>query len=139
MANSSRYGQSNNYEAAADNSGVNLSRSSALNVPLYEMECQNKISCISWNSYSRSLLASSDYEGHVQLWDPCAQTMLRKYDVRVLQVFRRKALLRSTRSAAGRFTSPPCSRSASRLARTTATCASGPSTPSDRSPTWTWE
>jgi len=40
----------------------------------------NKISCISWNSYTRSLLASSDYEGVVQLWDPCAQRALQKYE-----------------------------------------------------------
>jgi E3 ubiquitin-protein ligase RFWD2 len=52
-----------------------------MHAPAGEMECLNKISCISWNSYTRSLLASSDYEGVVQLWDPCAQRSLQKYEV----------------------------------------------------------
>ena len=37
--------------------------------PIREMQCQAKISCLAWNSYIKSLLISSDYEGSVSLWD----------------------------------------------------------------------
>lgn len=30
--------------------------------PIYEMTCSSKISCVSWNSYLKEVLASSDYE-----------------------------------------------------------------------------
>eukprot|EP00245_Coleochaete_scutata_P002317 TRINITY_DN13018_c0_g2_i1.p1 TRINITY_DN13018_c0_g2~~TRINITY_DN13018_c0_g2_i1.p1 ORF type:complete len:321 (+),score=40.09 TRINITY_DN13018_c0_g2_i1:143-964(+) len=33
------------------------------------MASRSKLSCICWNSYIKSHIASSDYEGHVQLWD----------------------------------------------------------------------
>ncbi|KAG1678928.1 E3 ubiquitin-protein ligase COP1 [Nymphon striatum] len=37
--------------------------------PVSEMLCNSKISCISWSSYHKSMLASSDYEGTVTVWD----------------------------------------------------------------------
>ncbi|KXS12621.1 WD40 repeat-like protein [Gonapodya prolifera JEL478] len=37
--------------------------------PVREMSGRSKISCVSWNSYIKSHLASSDYEGVVTLWD----------------------------------------------------------------------
>ncbi|KAF9317581.1 coatomer subunit alpha [Podila horticola] len=45
---------------------------SVLHYPVLEMMCRSKISCLSWNSYIKSQIASSDYEGIVSLWD--AQT-----------------------------------------------------------------
>lgn len=36
--------------------------------PLEQLACNAKISNVSWNPYTKSLLASSDYEGTVQLW-----------------------------------------------------------------------
>ncbi|KAG0294086.1 RING finger and WD repeat domain-containing protein 2, partial [Dissophora globulifera] len=45
---------------------------SVLHYPVREMMCRSKISCLSWNSYIKSTIASSDYEGIVSLWD--AQT-----------------------------------------------------------------
>ncbi|KAF9353889.1 coatomer subunit alpha, partial [Mortierella sp. AD094] len=45
---------------------------SILHYPVREMMCRSKISCLSWNSYIKSQIASSDYEGIVSLWD--AQT-----------------------------------------------------------------
>lgn len=45
---------------------------SVLHYPVREMLCRSKISCLSWNSYIKSQIASSDYEGIVSLWD--AQT-----------------------------------------------------------------
>jgi len=40
--------------------------------PCTEMMSSSKISCISWNSYHKSILASSDYEGTVTVWDVTA-------------------------------------------------------------------
>jgi len=40
-----------------------------IHYPVAEMSCNSKISCICWNSFHRGVLASSDYEGTVSLWD----------------------------------------------------------------------
>ncbi|TRY98136.1 hypothetical protein DNTS_028490 [Danionella cerebrum] len=40
-----------------------------IHYPVNEMMCNSKISCISWSSYHKNLLASSDYEGTVIVWD----------------------------------------------------------------------
>ena len=37
--------------------------------PAHEMTCNSKISCISWSQYHKGMLASSDYEGTVTIWD----------------------------------------------------------------------
>jgi E3 ubiquitin-protein ligase RFWD2 len=37
--------------------------------PCAEMQCSHKISCVSWNAYHKHVLASSDYEGTVSVWD----------------------------------------------------------------------
>ncbi|XP_072943248.1 E3 ubiquitin-protein ligase COP1-like [Epargyreus clarus] len=37
--------------------------------PCAEMQCSHKISCVSWNAYHKHVLASSDYEGTVAVWD----------------------------------------------------------------------
>ena len=37
--------------------------------PINEMVCTSKISCVAWNSYFKELLASSDYEGIVTVYD----------------------------------------------------------------------
>ncbi|XP_050676414.1 E3 ubiquitin-protein ligase COP1-like [Leptidea sinapis] len=37
--------------------------------PCAEMQCSHKISCVSWNAYHKNVLASSDYEGTVCVWD----------------------------------------------------------------------
>lgn len=37
--------------------------------PVMRMQCQSKISCLSWNPYHKQQIASSDYEGIVSLWD----------------------------------------------------------------------
>ncbi|XP_004926352.1 E3 ubiquitin-protein ligase COP1 [Bombyx mori] len=37
--------------------------------PCAEMQCSHKISCVSWNKYHKHVLASSDYEGTVSVWD----------------------------------------------------------------------
>ncbi|KAK7573619.1 hypothetical protein V9T40_010810 [Parthenolecanium corni] len=40
-----------------------------MHYPCNEMVSSSKISCISWNSYHKGVLASSDYEGTVTVWD----------------------------------------------------------------------
>ncbi|XP_034234150.1 E3 ubiquitin-protein ligase COP1-like isoform X1 [Thrips palmi] len=40
-----------------------------IHYPCVEMTSTSKISCIIWNSYHKNVLASSDYEGAVTVWD----------------------------------------------------------------------
>ncbi|CAG2177091.1 unnamed protein product, partial [Oppiella nova] len=40
-----------------------------IHYPINEMECSSKISCVSWSSYYKAMMASSDYEGTVTIWD----------------------------------------------------------------------
>jgi E3 ubiquitin-protein ligase RFWD2 len=37
--------------------------------PVVEMATRSKLSCLSWNKYSKNLIASSDYDGIVTVWD----------------------------------------------------------------------
>ncbi|MCL4116206.1 UNVERIFIED_CONTAM: hypothetical protein GTU68_023425 [Idotea baltica] len=37
--------------------------------PCGEMLCDSKISCVSWSSYQKNMLVSSDYDGTVTVWD----------------------------------------------------------------------
>ncbi|GAB2212651.1 hypothetical protein Droror1_Dr00020630 [Drosera rotundifolia] len=37
--------------------------------PVVEMATRSKLSCLSWNKYTKSYIASSDYEGIVTVWD----------------------------------------------------------------------
>jgi len=45
-----------------------------IHYPSTEMVCSSKISCISWSSFHKSMLASSDYEGTVIVWDSATNT-----------------------------------------------------------------
>ncbi|TPX34474.1 hypothetical protein SmJEL517_g02905 [Synchytrium microbalum] len=67
-----------------DDDDVDLDRNDGLdNVPRYpvrEVACRSKISCLSWNSYIKAQLASSDYEGLVSLWDVQNGSLLTSYD-----------------------------------------------------------
>ncbi|XP_071512964.1 E3 ubiquitin-protein ligase COP1-like isoform X1 [Panulirus ornatus] len=40
-----------------------------LHYPCSEMSCSSKISCVSWSNYMKHMLASSDYDGTVTVWD----------------------------------------------------------------------
>ena len=37
--------------------------------PVLELECGAKISCVKWNTYIKSNMISSNYDGVIQLWD----------------------------------------------------------------------
>lgn len=40
-----------------------------IHYPTLEMACTSKISCVAWNGYHKAVLASSDYEGAITVWD----------------------------------------------------------------------
>ena len=44
-----------------------------------EMMSTSKISCLSWNSFQKNYLASSDYEGSVMLWDAETKQEVKTY------------------------------------------------------------
>ncbi|KAL6001717.1 ornithine decarboxylase antizyme with +1 programmed ribosomal shift Spa1, partial [Asimina triloba] len=46
-----------------------LSDTIDIHYPLVEMPNRSKLSCVCWNSYIKNYLASTDYDGVVQLWD----------------------------------------------------------------------
>ena len=45
---------------------------------MYIFDC---FSCVTWSSYHKNMLASSDYEGTVTLWDAFHGTKTRVYQV----------------------------------------------------------
>jgi len=50
-----------------------------IHYPITEMECNSKISCVSWSSYYKSIMASSDYEGTVTIWDAYTNQKIRTF------------------------------------------------------------
>ncbi|KAJ4806840.1 Protein SPA1-RELATED 3 [Rhynchospora pubera] len=49
--------------------GVILNEERDIHYPVVEMCNRSKLSCVCWNSYMKSQIASSDFEGVVQVWD----------------------------------------------------------------------
>ncbi|XP_045782115.1 E3 ubiquitin-protein ligase COP1-like isoform X2 [Maniola jurtina] len=65
--------------------------------PCAEMQCAHKISCVSWNNYHKHVLASSDYEGTVSVWDVGAAVRtraLQEHDKRAWSVHFNRADVR---------------------------------------------
>lgn len=50
-----------------------------IHYPVHEMTCNSKISSIAWSQYHKGMLASSDYEGTVTLWDAFVGTHTRLF------------------------------------------------------------
>ena len=46
-----------------------LDNPNSLQFPVWQASTRSKLSSVSWNSYIRSYLITSDYEGAIQLWD----------------------------------------------------------------------
>ncbi|MCL7024782.1 hypothetical protein MKW94_011560 [Papaver nudicaule] len=46
-----------------------LDDSVGIQYPVAEMSSKSRLSCVCWNSYVKNYLASTDYDGAVQLWD----------------------------------------------------------------------
>ncbi|CAM6128400.1 unnamed protein product [Calypogeia fissa] len=51
-----------------------------IHYPVVEMASRSKLSCVVWNSYIKSHIASSDHEGIVQLWDASTSQTLMRYE-----------------------------------------------------------
>ncbi|KAF7728174.1 coatomer subunit alpha [Apophysomyces ossiformis] len=51
-----------------------------IHCPIGVMQCGHKISCLSWNPYIKSQLASSDYEGIINVWDASTGQCLRSFE-----------------------------------------------------------
>ena len=50
------------------------------NCPIVEMVTRSKLSCISWNKFISSELASSDYEGVLNVWDTSTGNLVHEYE-----------------------------------------------------------
>ncbi|OMO76872.1 hypothetical protein CCACVL1_15331 [Corchorus capsularis] len=48
--------------------------------PIVEMPTRSKLSCLSWNKYTKNHIASSDYDGIVTVWDVTTQQSLMEYE-----------------------------------------------------------
>lgn len=48
--------------------------------PVAEMFTRSKLSCLSWNKYTKNLIASSDYEGIVTVWDVTTRQSVMEYE-----------------------------------------------------------
>ena len=48
--------------------------------PIVEMVTRSKLSCISWNKFISSELASSDYEGVLNVWDTSTGNLVHEYE-----------------------------------------------------------
>lgn len=55
--------------------------------PVVEMVTRSKLSCLSWNRYVASHLASSDYEGVVTLWDVHSSSMVQEYEAHAKRIW----------------------------------------------------
>ncbi|VDN08135.1 unnamed protein product [Thelazia callipaeda] len=58
----------------------------SLHYPVMQLQCKSKISNVSWNPYCKNMLASSDYDGTVQLWDTSLARSVRHYQVKLWSV-----------------------------------------------------
>ncbi|KAF9589481.1 hypothetical protein IFM89_024752 [Coptis chinensis] len=48
--------------------------------PIVEMSTRSKLSCLSWNKYTKNHIASSDYEGIVTVWDVSTRQSVMEYE-----------------------------------------------------------
>ena len=55
--------------------------------PVIEMVTRSKLSCLSWNKYIASHLASSDYEGVVTVWDVNTSAMIQEYEAHAKRIW----------------------------------------------------
>ncbi|ESP01505.1 hypothetical protein LOTGIDRAFT_238291 [Lottia gigantea] len=59
--------------------GVVIKDAVDIHYPMLEMMCNSKISCVTWSTYYKNVLASSDYEGTVTLWDVNTNKKTKKF------------------------------------------------------------
>ncbi|KAJ8764699.1 hypothetical protein K2173_007788 [Erythroxylum novogranatense] len=66
-----------------------MNESRDIHYPVVEMTCRSKLSSICWNSYIKSQIASSNFEGVVQIWDVTqsqVHTEMREHEKRVWSI-----------------------------------------------------
>lgn len=51
-----------------------------MHCPVMEMTTRSKLSCLSWNKFTRNHIASSDYEGIVTVWDVSTRQSIMEYE-----------------------------------------------------------
>lgn len=50
-----------------------------IHCPVVEISTRSKLSCLSWNKYTKSHIASSDYEGIVSVWDVTTRQVVKYF------------------------------------------------------------
>ncbi|KAH6776114.1 Transducin/WD40 repeat-like superfamily protein [Perilla frutescens var. hirtella] len=51
-----------------------------MHCPVVEMTTRSKLSCLSWNKFTKNHIASSDYEGIVTVWDVSTRQSIMEYE-----------------------------------------------------------
>lgn len=51
-----------------------------IHCPAVEISTRSKLSCLSWNKYTKNQIASSDYEGIVTVWDVTTRQSVMEYE-----------------------------------------------------------
>lgn len=59
----------------------------SVHCPVVELVTRSKLSCLSWNRYLHSHVASSDYDGVVTLWDVTAASLLSEYEAHAKRIW----------------------------------------------------
>lgn len=57
-----------------------VSEPADVHCPIVEMPTRSKLSCLSWNKYTKSHIASSDYDGIVTVWDVSTRQSVMEYE-----------------------------------------------------------
>jgi len=68
---------------------VNILRSNGTvtHCPIVEMVTRSKLSCLSWNRFVNSELASSDYEGVLNIWDTSTGNLSHEYEAHAKRIW----------------------------------------------------
>ncbi|XP_047336623.1 E3 ubiquitin-protein ligase COP1-like isoform X2 [Impatiens glandulifera] len=57
-----------------------INEPAAVHRPVEEMSTRSKLSCLSWNKFTKNIIASSDYEGIVTVWDVTRRQSVMEYE-----------------------------------------------------------
>ena len=70
-----------------EHAAVLRSPGTLVHCPVVEMVTRSKLSCLTWNKYMSSHLASSDYEGVVTVWDVNTSGMVQEYEAHAKRIW----------------------------------------------------
>lgn len=70
-----------------EHAAVLRSPGTLVHCPVVEMVTRSKLSCLTWNKYMTSHLASSDYEGVVTIWDVNTSGMVQEYEAHAKRIW----------------------------------------------------